>query len=593
MIKSISKCVFIFFLVITGIHFLPPPSRASTVEVEVVHSRSQYPADGTYPILFSLKIEDQWYIHSTTEDEEGLIPTRFTFGDNPGVTVKDIRFPSPQREKFDYTSSPIEVYSGRIMVKASVLIEEDIQTGLYELQGHLYYQACSSKVCLPPEDVSVSLTIPVVPRGTPVKAMNQDLFASIHDKTPGESVPFISRIKTGFWLTLLGVFLGGLALNLTPCIYPLIPITVSYFGGKSESIRGSTIFHGIFYLTGLSITNSILGVSAALSGRLLGSILQNPWVLIFLAAILTMLALSFFGLWEIRVPRFLNRIAAKNYKGYFGTLFMGLTMGILAAPCIGPFILGLLTYVGQKGDPFLGFFYFFILSIGMGLPLCILAIFSGILDRLPMSGDWMIWIKKGMGWVMIGMAVYIITPLIPRHGLETILYSAVLIASGIHLGFFDKAGQGFKWFLVGKKILGVLLIIAGLVYGASSFRMKEEVVWNKYSPFEFVQAVLEDKPIILDFYADWCIPCKELDREVFQNREVVQLSKKFIMLRLDLTKHHPSQEKIMNQFQVRGVPAVLFFSQDGIEKKELRVIQAVDKDEFLERMNRLLEVSAD
>jgi thiol:disulfide interchange protein DsbD len=195
--------------------------------------------------------------------------------------------------------------------------------------------------------------------------------------------------------TLLSIFAGGMALNLTPCVYPLIPITISYFGGKSD--RWQLYGHGICYVGGLSITNSILGVVAALTGGLMGAILQNPLVLIFVATILVILATSLFGLWEFQLPNGLMQAASKSYAGSLGTLFMGLTMGVVAAPCISPFVLGLLTWVASMGSPWLGFIVFFTLSLGLGLPLFFLAIFSGNLSRLPRSGEWMLWVRKAMG----------------------------------------------------------------------------------------------------------------------------------------------------------------------------------------------------
>jgi thiol:disulfide interchange protein DsbD len=178
-------------------------------------------------------------------------------------------------------------------------------------------------------------------------------------------------LDTGLFMTLLGVFLGGVALNLTPCVYPLIPITASYFGGRSEigSRQGYILLHGIFYILGLSAMNSALGVSAAFTGRLMGSMLQHPAVLIFVSSVLLLMALNFFGFWELRLPGTLNAVLSKPHTGYAQSLFMGLTLGIVAAPCIGPFIIGLLTLVAQKGDPLYAFLIFFTLSIGLGLPL--------------------------------------------------------------------------------------------------------------------------------------------------------------------------------------------------------------------------------
>ena len=258
--------------------------------------------------------------------------------------------------------------------------------------------------------------------------------------------------RASLWLTLLSLFLGGLALNLTPCVYPLIPITVSYFGGKSVKIKGHVIIHGILYMGGLALTNSLLGLSAALSGGMLGFALQNPLVLLFVASVMVAMALSFFGLWELRLPFWLTRATSKNYAGFFGTFFMGLTLGIVAAPCLGPFILGLLIYVGQRGDAFLGFLYLFTLSIGLGLPLAVLAIFSGTIARLPKSGDWMLWIRKLMGWVLLGMAAFMISPVVSHLFGRHWLLAGVSVAAGIHLGWLDKTGGMLKLFPYFKKI---------------------------------------------------------------------------------------------------------------------------------------------
>ena len=214
--------------------------------------------------------------------------------------------------------------------------------------------------------------------------------------------------------TLFGVFIGGMALNLTPCVYPLIPITVSYFSGLSGGSRSRLVAHGLAYLGGLSVTNTVLGVAAALTGGLMGAMLQNPVVLLAVAGILLIFATSLFGLWELRLPQSLTQAATKSYAGFFGTLFMGLTLGLVAAPCIGPFVLGLLTWVASQGSAWLGFAVFFTLSLGLGLPLFFLALFSGSLEKLPRSGEWMNWVRKLMGWVLVGLAVHFLRPLLPE-----------------------------------------------------------------------------------------------------------------------------------------------------------------------------------
>src|SRR4030042_6186502 len=263
-------------------------------------------------------------------------------------------------------------------------------------------------------------------------------------------------VGAGLILTLLGVFLGGIALNLPPCVYPLLPITASYFGGRSETgeRQGYLLLHGLLYILGLSVMNSAIGVSAAFTGRLMGSFLQHPAVLIFVATVLFLMALNFFGLWELRLPGFLSSAVSKSHTGYAQSLFMGLTLGIVAAPCIGPFIIGLLTMVAQKGDPLFGFLIFFILSLGLGLPLFILSIFAGNLSQLPRSGEWLLWIRRFFGWIMLAVARYFIKTVFPQD-LGTYILAIVIFASGVHLGFLNKIGQTLRTFVFIKRITGI------------------------------------------------------------------------------------------------------------------------------------------
>jgi thiol:disulfide interchange protein DsbD len=581
------KIVSILFLSILVPFFVSSPVCAATVEVEIIHSQDKYPEGGTYPILLRLKIKKPWYIHSTQDKGDGLIPTALSFDESPGIKVGDIKFPIPEKKKLDYVEESTDVHSGEILVRAALTVNETVPSREHVIKGNLRYQACTVTVCLPPENVSITIPVLVVPKGTPTTALNQDIFRLSNEETFVEIDFPGSRPGAGFWLILLGIFLGGLALNLTPCIYPLIPITVSYFSGRSQKVTSHSILHGLFYICGLAVTNSVLGVSAALSGGLLGSALQNPFVLFFIAGILIALGLSFFGFWEIRIPAALTRVASRSYGGLFGTFFMGLTLGIVAAPCLGPFILGLLTYVGQKGDPFLGFLYFFVLSIGLGLPLSILAIFSSAIDRLPMSGDWMVWVKKLMGWVLVGMAAYIISPLIPYHLGKSGLLAVIAIVAGIHLGLFDKTGGRLPWFLYLKKIVGIIIVGGGFIYLYSSFHKAEGVTWIPYDQEIISRAAKDKKPLILDVYADWCIPCKEMDKKVFSDPEVIELSHSFITMSLDLKRRQPFQDEVLRKYRVRGAPTAIFFDEDGVEQK--RTEGLVEKSEFLEKMRWMLE----
>ena len=385
--------------------------------------------------------------------------------------------------------------------------------------------------------------------------------------------------------TLLGIFAGGIALNLTPCVYPLIPITVSYFGGRSGRSRGNLLAHGACYIGGLSLTNSILGVTAALTGGLMGALLQSPMVLVTVAAVMIFFATSLFGFWELKLPAGLTQAASKSYTGYFGTLFMGMTLGVVAAPCIGPFVLGLLTWVASMGNPWLGFVIFFTLSLGLGLPLFLLAVFSGQIEKLPRSGEWMLWIRKLMGWVLVGMAVYFMRPIFPKT-IGVFLFAAVAFSAGLHLGWIDRSKPTFKSFKWMKALVGTAGLVLAVFLVGTWFMRGPGVVWQPYSHELLSEAKKLKKPVIIDFYADWCSPCRELDEVTFHNKNVVDLAKQnFIMIKLDLTqKGDPAREQLLARYDVKGVPTVVFLDGSGVERQDLRLVDFLPADQFLLRM---------
>ncbi len=423
--------------------------------------------------------------------------------------------------------------------------------------------------------------------GLPTQSRPAGLTATVQEPQP----PGLLYGWAMIW-TLLGIFAGGMALNLTPCVYPMIPITVSYFGGRAatERRRGRLIAHGLCYLFGLAFTNSMLGTAAALTGSLMGAVLQHPAVLIAVALVLLLFAAGLLGLWELRLPTGLTQAATKSYTGYGGSLFMGLTLGVVAAPCIGPFVLGLLTWVAGMGSPWLGFIVFFTLSIGLGLPLFALALFSGQLKHLPRAGGWMIWVRKLMGWVLALMAVYFLKPVL-REPAATIALSATVAVAGLHLAWLDRTEGSFRAFPWVKAAAGALsFALAALMLAAWGMR-GPSVTWVPYSPDALQAAKSAAKPVVIDFTAAWCAPCRELDDITFHDPAVVRLAgDRFSMLKIDVTQAgDPLHERLLQQYAIKGVPTIVFLDGQGNEREDLRLMDYLPPDQFLDRMTQLAD----
>jgi thiol:disulfide interchange protein DsbD len=583
------------------------------LKINVFTGRDKYSLkeNDTLKAVIKVSIKEGYHINSYVVNDPSLIKTEIS-GSSDLFKLINVSFPKHEKLKFEFTENEINVYEGEIFIGLTYTVLKTPGNGVYEIPVKLSYQACDNKVCYPPKTVSDNIKITVDNNSPSKNEINADIFGktdfsvnSQDEKNSQETIkketslsenkrteaPDSDENQVSDWIkekglavSLFLIFLGGLALNLTPCVYPLIPITVSFFGAQSSGSKSHSILMGVFYALGMSITYSALGVFAALTGSLLGTALQNPFVITAIALILLALGTSMFGLFEIRVPQSLALMGNKNRSGYFGSLLMGLTVGFIAAPCIGPFVLSLLVFVGKSGNPFTGFILFFVLSMGLGLPYVFLAASSSSISKLPRSGEWMEGVKVIFGLILFGMALNTLAPLIPKN-IFNIIFPVYIILSGIYLIIFDRKGLTAKIYSKIKFLIAVFAIIMG-TWMLKPKEINEEVKWKMLSSVNSIEESIkkENKPVMIDFYADWCAQCKELDEYTYTNPDIIELSKSLNTIKIDLTKEN---ESITSKYKIKGLPVVIFMDSNGNEKEDLRVTGFLKPDEFGKRIKTL------
>jgi thioredoxin:protein disulfide reductase len=313
---------------------------------------------------------------------------------------------------------------------------------------------------------------------------------------------------------------------------------------------------------------------------LFGAALENPYVLGAIAMVMLVLAASSFGLFTLQAPSWMLQRAGTARPGYLGSLAMGLGMGVVAAPCIGPFVLGLLLVVEHSGNALLGFAAFFVLALGMGLPYVVLAMAAGHIKSLPRSGEWLAWVENLFGFVLIGLALYFVDPLLPGR-LGTRLLPYYVAAAGIYLGFFSPHGRYPRPFALFKGALGTASAVA-LLYLLTSTGKRASLPFQPYDTARLSAAEAAHKPVLIDFGADWCIPCREMEHTTFVDPKVVAEARRFVALHADLTRLDSHNDEIVSEYRIQGVPTLVLLDGSGSVRK--RMVGYIGPQEMLESL---------
>lgn len=493
--------------------------------------------------------------------------------------------------KYDPNLGRQEVFSKRVAVPL------EFKQGTSQAEIKIDYQGCSEDgFCYPPMhknlliDFSNNTITPIDTIKTSALLSDQNHISDLFNSKP-------------LALSLM-IFLGlGLLLAFTPCCLPMIPILTGIIVGQNHSISAKKAFFlSLSYVLGSAITYAVAGLIAASMGASLQIYLQMPWMIAFVSGLFVFLAFSLFGWYELKLPNQLqNRLTGFSNRlhggHYFAVFLMGMISTLIVSPCVTAPLVGVLMYIGQTGDQVLGASALFAMGLGMGLPLLLIGTSAG--KYLPRSGPWMEAVKKTFGFLMLGMAIWLSTR-ISSPTVNLFFWGGLLIVSAIFIVSHLPRLIGFHRL---SKVLGVLIGSLGLVLmlGASMPHkmpnwMMTSLQMNYHGPFTVIHNVSElnqqlalaqaaGKPVILDFYADWCASCVAMDRNVFAAAQVKQELSRYILLRADLTANNSNEQAIMKLFRVIAPPTILFFDPEGQELDAKRIIGEVNASEFIARLD--------
>ncbi len=564
-----------------------PPDQAFALDVVVRDAHT---------LQANLKVTPGYYLYRDK--------TAFTI---KGSAVKITAVNLPKGEiKHDPNFGDTEVFHQSFQALIALARPADTATSV---TLNAVYQGCSEAgLCYPPITKTLLISLPDAASGNPAPPVLTETPA-VQPKNPVSEGSQIANLFKGgsFWLIISFFFGAGLLLSLTPCVFPMIPILSGIIVGRGHKITHMHAFMlSLAYVLGMAITYALAGVAAGFSGNLISNALQTPWVLGSFAAVFVVLSLSMFGFYELQLPTALQSklsdTSNRLHGGHLGGVFlMGALSAIIMGPCVAAPLAGALLYIGQTHDAVLGGVALFVMALGMGVPLLLIGSSAGVL--LPKAGAWMEAVKQFFGVMLLALAIWIIQPLLPVN-VQMMLWAALLIFSAIYLKALDALPQNSGGWHKLLKGIGMFALLLGAAYligalsgardilkplgniGRSEASVPSTLQFSRIRDIaeldqRIAQAQGRGQLVMLDFYADWCISCKEMERFTFSDATVMAKLKPVLLLQADVTANSQADQELLKRYGLFGPPGILYFDTKGRELSDFRVTGYQDSAQFL------------
>jgi len=539
-------------------------------------SATDAPSGGTVGVIADFKLDPTVHLYKDKIRFEWTKLEGATFAG--AVLPKPLRIPDPLA---DDKTQMIEIYKGRVQVLGRLTVTAKPGEPI-AVEGKLLHQSCTDQICFPPAEEAFGFKLVAGAAIGPVNTIPAK--ASSDDAGDG---------GRSLWAQLVVAFLGGIALALTPCVYPMIPITAAVIGARNEKGIASALAASFVYVLGLAIVYALLGLLIAKLGSTVSSFLQTAWVLVPVAGIFVALAVVMFAGINFGAP---TGVAAKlqgllaGKKGVAATFALGAVSGLIAGPCIAAPLAGLLLHIARTGNLFLGFWMLFVLAWGMGVPLILFGTATGL---MPKAGPWMEWIKRLLGFVLLWAAAYFLQTVIGETAYQLVV-GALLLVAAVFLGGLDALTKESSFADRLKRLFGVAAVIAGVALlvppvarltgfspsGPAS--VPAENVFKPATQKDVEAAIAAGKPVVLDFYADWCTICKTLDKKVYTKPETAEAAKGLAMLKIDVD----GEPGLAKKYDVFRPPVAVFIEPDGTVRKDLGFSGMKTVDELVELLKK-------